>query len=142
MYIIYISLYFFETCQTISIYSCTECRVFHIVTFLVRKIFSFYINAHFQNQRFNIMKCVYKLSTYRRLYQSLQTHCEIMPRLFHCRFLPFPFQFAIYKSFFCSELDSLTSGVLNAPPPPTLRSNKQLIGAAHFNPIHILPSAC
>ena len=45
VYIIYNSLYIFETCQTISIYSSTQCRVFHIVTFfLVRKIFTFYIN--------------------------------------------------------------------------------------------------
>ena len=36
---------FFETCWTVSIYSSTECRVFHNVTFfLVRKIFTFYIN--------------------------------------------------------------------------------------------------
>jgi len=33
VYIIYISLYFFGTCYTISIYSSTECRVFHNVTF-------------------------------------------------------------------------------------------------------------
>ena len=44
VYIIYISLYFFETCLTISIYSSTECRVFHNVTFLIRKILTFYIN--------------------------------------------------------------------------------------------------
>ena len=31
--IIYISLYFFETFKTISIYSSTQCRVFHNVTF-------------------------------------------------------------------------------------------------------------
>ena len=35
---------FFETCSTVSIYSSTECLVFHKVTFLVRKIFTFYIN--------------------------------------------------------------------------------------------------
>ena len=35
---------FFETCKTISINSSTECRVFHNVIFLVRKIFTFYIN--------------------------------------------------------------------------------------------------
>ena len=35
---------FFETCYTISIYSSTECRVFHNVNFLVRKILTFYIN--------------------------------------------------------------------------------------------------
>jgi len=35
VYIIYISLYFFETCCTISIYSSTECRVFRNVTFFV-----------------------------------------------------------------------------------------------------------
>ena len=44
---------FFQTCQTISIYSSTECRV----PFLVRKIYTFYIhdvlhlNVHFQGQR-------------------------------------------------------------------------------------------
>jgi hypothetical protein len=31
--IIYISLYFFKTCEIISIYFSTECRVFHNVTF-------------------------------------------------------------------------------------------------------------
>ena len=69
MYIIYISLYFFETCQTISIYSSTECRVFHNVTCFVRKIISFYINdvlylnVQFQGQRVNVLKRLTKPST-------------------------------------------------------------------------------
>ena len=37
-------LHFIIFCYTISIYSSTKCRVFHYVTFLVRKIFTFYIN--------------------------------------------------------------------------------------------------
>jgi hypothetical protein len=43
IYYLYLII-FFETCKTISIYSSTECCVFHNVTFLVRKIFTFYIN--------------------------------------------------------------------------------------------------
>ena len=42
--ILFIFIIFFETCKTISIYSPTECHVFRIVTFLVRKISTFYIN--------------------------------------------------------------------------------------------------
>jgi hypothetical protein len=60
--------------------------------------------------------------------QSLQIYCEIMPRLFHCRFLPSPFQFAIYKSLVCSELHSITSGISNGL--PTLKSIKESTGAA------------